>query len=166
MKTNKLFIAMITTALGLSCCTNKQQSISYPEARQANTVDTYFGTEIHDPYSWMENDTTAEVAAWVKAENEITFAHLNKIPFRQQLNQRLTELINYEKIGAPSKKHGKYYFFKNNGLQNQSVLYTKDALDATPEVLLDPNTLSDDGTRQNLYFQRWQISRLHYLSQR
>ena len=146
MKTNKLFIAMITTALGLSCCTNNKQTITYPEARKAETVDTYFGTEIHDPYSWMENDTTAEVAAWVKAENEITFAHLDKIPFRKQLNQRLTELINYEKIGAPSKKHGKYYFFKNDGLQNQSVLYTKDALDATPEVLLDPNTLSDDGT--------------------
>lgn len=146
MKTNKLFIAMIATTLGLSCCTNNKQTIAYPEARKAATIDTYFDTEIHDPYSWMENDTTAEVAAWVKAENEITFNHLFQIPFRQKLNQRLTELINYEKIGTPSKKHGKYYFFKNDGLQNQSVLYTKETLDATPEVLLDPNTLSNDGT--------------------
>ena len=137
---------MIATALSLSCCTNNKQALAYPEAHKANTIDTYFGTEIHDPYSWMENDTTAEVAAWVKAENKITFNHLSQIPFRQKLNQRLTELINYEKIGTPSKKHGKYYFFKNDGLQNQSVLYTKETLDATPEVLLDPNTLSDDGT--------------------
>ena len=146
MKTNKLFIAMIATTLGLSCCTNNKQTIAYPEARKAATIDTYFGTEIHDPYSWMENDTTAEVSAWVKAENEVTFNHLSQIPFRQKLNQRLTELINYEKIGTPSKKHGKYYFFKNDGLQNQSVLYTKETLDATPEVLLDPNSLSNDGT--------------------
>ena len=99
---------MVGLALSFSGCTTKQQTIAYPEARQANTVDTYFGTEIHDPYSWMENDTTAEVAAWVKAENEATFNHLSQIPFRQKLNQRLTELINYEKIGIPSKKHGKY----------------------------------------------------------
>ena len=137
---------MVATAIGLSGCSSKQQASTYPEARKAETTDTYFGTTIHDPYSWMENDTTAEVAAWVEAENKITQQHLAQIPFRQQLNNRLTELINYEKIGTPSKKHGKYYFFKNNGLQNQSVLYTQETLDATAEVLLDPNTLSEDGT--------------------
>ena len=146
MKSKKLLPLMIGLALTLPSCTNKQQTINYPEARKAETTDSYFGTTIHDPYSWMENDTTAEVAAWVEAENKITFNHLAKIPFRKQLNNRLTELINYEKIGAPSKKHNKYYFFKNDGLQNQSVLYTKETLDATPEVLLDPNTLSEDGT--------------------
>lgn len=146
MKTKNLFLIMIATAISLSCCTNNKQTTNYPEARKDSTINCYFGTKIADPYSWMENDTTAEVAAWVKAENEITFNHLSKIPFRKQLTDRLTEIINYEKIGAPSKKHGKYYYFKNDGLQNQSVLYVKDALDAIPEVLLDPNKFSDDGT--------------------
>ena len=93
-----------------------------------------------------KNDTSAQTAAWVAAQNKITGEYLSKIPFRNALLKRLTDVADYEKTGAPSKKHGKYYFYKNDGLQNQSVLYVQDSLDGTPRVLLDPNTLSADGT--------------------
>ena len=111
-----------------------------------NDTDVYFGVKVADPYRWLENDTAPEVEEWVKQQNEITQTYLQKIPFREALNKRLTDLSNYEKIGTPFKKHGKYYFYRNDGLQNQSVLYVKETLDAEAEVLLDPNTLSDDGT--------------------
>ena len=109
-------------------------------------TDVYFGVKVADPYRWLENDTAPEVEAWVQQQNEITQNYLQKIPFREDLNKRLTAISNYEKIGAPFKKHGKYYFYRNDGLQNQSVLYVKETLDGEAEVLLDPNTLSDDGT--------------------
>ncbi|MBP5171034.1 MAG: S9 family peptidase [Bacteroidales bacterium] len=129
--------------LGLFACTGK---INYPVAEKQDVKDNYFGTEVADPYRWMEDDTTRQVAEWVEAENKITQAYLSRIPFRDALKQRMTELTDYEKIGLPNKKKGKYYFFKNNGLQNQSVLYTLDRLDGEPAVLLDPNQLSDNGT--------------------
>ena len=122
------------------------QTLHYPKAVKDDTVDEYFGTKVADPYRWLENDTSAQTAAWVEAENKVTNAYLKKIPFRQKLLKRLTELANYEKIGAPRKRHGKWYFYKNNGLQNQSVLYVMDELGAEPRVFLDPNTLSTDGT--------------------
>jgi prolyl oligopeptidase len=118
----------------------------YPVAEKDNTVDNYFGTEVPDPYRWLENDTSQATAAWVEAENQVTNEYLSKIPFRERLKQQLTDLVNYERIGIPQKKNGKYYFFKNDGLQNQNVLYVKDSLDGEVSVLLDPNTLSDDGT--------------------
>ncbi|MEG1766466.1 MAG: prolyl oligopeptidase family serine peptidase [Muribaculaceae bacterium] len=121
-------------------------SLVYPSTHQGDVKDTYFETEVADPYRWLENDTTAETAAWVKAQNAVTQSYLDKIPFRVALKERLTELNDYEKVGAPFKKHGKYYFYKNDGLQNQSVLYERATLDAEPKVLLDPNTLSHDGT--------------------
>ena len=120
--------------------------IVYPVAEKGNTVDTYFGTEVPDPYRWLENDTSQATAAWVEAENKVTAEYIAQIPFRNQIKQRLTELTNYEKIASLYKKKGKYYFFKNSGLQNQSVFYVKDSLDGEAKVLLDPNTLSDDGT--------------------
>jgi prolyl oligopeptidase len=129
----------------LGACQSKTTFV-YPVAEKDNTVDQYFGTEVPDPYRWLENDTSQATAAWVEAENEVTNAYLAKIPFREQLKQRLTDLVNYERIGVPQKKNGKYYFFKNDGLQNQNVLYVKDALDGEATVLLDPNTFSDDGT--------------------
>ena len=122
------------------------QNIQYPQAVKDGTSDSYFGTTVADPYRWLENDTSAQTAAWVEAENKVTNAYLSKIPFRQKLLQRMTALVNYEKIGAPRKRHGKWYFYKNNGLQNQSVLYVMDELGAAPRVFLDPNTLSADGT--------------------
>lgn len=145
MKIRKIVTIMAGTSLLVTGCA-KQEKIHYPQAKTDNVTDVYFGTEVADPYRWLENDTTAEVAAWVKAENEITQNYLSKIPFRNQLKQRLTDLVNYEKISAPVKRHGKYYFSKNDGLQNQSVLYVKETLDAEPTVVLDPNKLSEDGT--------------------
>ena len=99
-----------------------------------------------EPYAWLENDTSAETKEWVAAQNKVTQDYLAKIPFRESLKSRLTELANYEKIGVPFIEKGKYYFFKNDGLQNQSVLYVKNTLDGEAQVLLDPNKLSDDGT--------------------
>ncbi|MDR2810773.1 MAG: prolyl oligopeptidase family serine peptidase [Tannerellaceae bacterium] len=130
----------------LGACHSGGTKNNYPAAEQNNTVDAYFGTEVPDPYRWLENDTSQATAAWVEAENEVTTAYISRIPFRNRLKQRLTDLTNYEKIGSPYKKKGKYYFFKNDGLQNQSVFYVKESLDGEANVLLDPNTLSDDGT--------------------
>ena len=129
----------------ISACSSKT-TLSYPETIKDNTVDTYFGAEVADPYRWLENDTSQATSAWVKAENDITNAYLARIPFRNKLKERLTQLTNYEKIGTPFKKNGKYYFYKNDGLQNQNVLYVKETLDGEAKVLLDPNKLSDDGT--------------------
>jgi len=125
---------------------HSSSKISYPHTQKENVTDHYFGTEVADPYRWLENDTSAATAAWVKAQNEVTFNYLEKIPFRNALKNRLTELNDYPKLGAPFKKHGKYYFFKNNGLQPQSILYQQSTLYSEPEILLDPNTLSSDGT--------------------
>lgn len=141
---SKHFILLSTMVFMGACTTNNP--IRYPVAEKDNTVDTYFGTDVADPYRWLEDDRSEATAAWVKAENEVTFDYLAKIPFRDQIKKRMTDLMNYEKIGTPFKKHGKYYFYKNDGLQNQSVLYVKDTLDGEARVLLDPNTLSDDGT--------------------
>jgi prolyl oligopeptidase len=122
------------------------QAISYPPARKADVVDDYHGTKVPDPYRWLEDVDSPETRAWVEAENRVTFGYLEQIPERERIRRRLTELWNYPKYGAPFKKGGRYFFFKNSGLQNQSVLYTQRSLTAAPEVLLDPNTLSADGT--------------------
>ena len=115
MMKRTLFMTMATIATTAAMA----QQIQYPKAAKDGTVDEYFGTKVADPYRWLENDTSAQTAAWVEAENKVTNAYLAKIPFRQKLLKRLTELSNYEKIGAPRKRHGKWYFYKNNGLQNQ-----------------------------------------------
>ena len=122
------------------------QSLKYPVAPSDNTVDNYFGVSVPDPYRPLENDTAAATARWVEAENAVTRAYLDSIPFRTDVHKRLTALFDYRKHGLPSKKHGWYYFYENDGLRNQSVLYRTRSLDAEPEVFLDPNTLSDDGT--------------------
>ncbi len=122
------------------------QGLQYPKADKDGTVDEYFGVEVADPYRWLENDTSAQTAAWVEAENKVTNAFLQKIPIREKLLKRMTELVNYEKIGAPRKRHGKWYYYRNNGLQNQYVMYVMDELGGEPRVFLDPNALSDDGT--------------------
>ena len=122
------------------------QKINYPQTMRDDTVDDYFGVKVADPYRWLENDTSAQTAAWVEAENRVTQAFLQKIPQRAKLAKRLKEVANYEKIGLPAEHNGKWYFYKNNGLQNQSVLYVMDELGGTPRVFLDPNTLSTDGT--------------------
>lgn len=122
------------------------QVIEYPATEKGTTVDTYFGTEVKDPYRWLEDDRSEKTAAWVEQENAVTNAYIGKIPFRSKLLKRLKEVSDYEKVGTPFKRHGKWYFYKNDGLQNQSVLYVMDDLGGTPRVFLDPNRLSDDGT--------------------
>ena len=123
----------------------KQNNVKYPQTKKGETVDLYFDTKVNDPYRWLEDDKSAETVAWVKSENEVTYDYLSKIPFRAALKDRLQKLWNYEKIGSPSIEGNFSYFFKNNGLQNQSVLYRKDA-SGKEEIFLDPNTFSKDGT--------------------
>jgi len=122
------------------------QSLTYPATRKGDVVDDYHGTKVADPYRWLEDVDAAETRAWVEAQNRVTFAYLEQIPERERIRRRLTALWDYPKYGAPFKKGGRYFFFKNSGLQNQSVLYTQGSLTAEPEVLLDPNALSPDGT--------------------
>lgn len=122
--------------------------LTYPTTRKSDVVDTYHGTKVEDPYRWLENDvrTDKEVAEWVERQNEVTQAYLESIPQREAIRKRITDLWNYEKFSAPFKAGGQYFFFKNDGLQNQSVLYTQTSLDDEPRLLLDPNKLSKDGT--------------------
>lgn len=140
---------LMTAALFISTTMLAQESkstMTYPNTKKTAHVDDYFGTSIPDPYRWLEDDLSAETGAWVDAQNALTQDYLSKIPYRQKINSRLSEIWNYEKIGAPFQK-GKYYFYyKNNGLQNQSILYYKEGLDGTEKVFIDPNTLSSDGT--------------------
>ncbi len=123
-------------------------SIKYPDTRRVDQVDDYHGTKVRDPYRWLEADvrTCKDVADWVKAENEVTFAYLKAIPEREPIGKRLTDLWNYEKVSAPFRAGPRYVFAKNDGLQNQSVYYTQETLDAPPRVLIDPNAWSKDGT--------------------
>lgn len=138
---------IITTIISSVMTSFAQNSkpIQYPETRKDATVDDYFGTKVNDPYRWLEDDRSAETAAWVIAQNKVTNAYLDQIPFRNQLKERLEQLWNYEKTGAPFIEGNFTYYFKNNGLQNQSVLYRKDN-SGKETVFLDPNTFSKDGT--------------------
>ncbi len=126
----------------------QETKLKYPETKKGDVVDDYHGTKVADPYRWLEDDVrkSKDVAEWVEAENKVTGAFLATIPERDAIKHRITDLWNYEKYSVPSKAGGKYFFSKNDGLQNQNVLFVKDALDATPRVLLDPNTWSKDGT--------------------
>ncbi len=119
---------------------------SYPETRREEVIDTYHGTKVVDAYRWLEDADSQETAAWVAEENKVTFAFLESIPQRDAITQRLTQLWDYEKFGTPRKEGKRYFYSRNDGLQNQSVVYWADSLDAEPKVLLDPNTLSEDGT--------------------
>jgi len=129
------------------------QSLQYPAARKTEQSDTYHGVKVSDPYRWMEDDRSEEVAQWVKAENEVTFAYLDKIPYRAQVMKRLEQVYNYPKYAQPFRRGKSYFFSKNDGLQNQSVFYVQEGLDGKPELLVDPNKFSADGT-----------SRLHALT--
>ncbi|MDX2229406.1 MAG: prolyl oligopeptidase family serine peptidase [Leptolyngbyaceae cyanobacterium bins.349] len=126
--------------------TSANSSFNYPTSLKGTQVDSYHGTTIADPYRWLENPDSPETRAWIEAQNQLTFGFLGKIPARDRIRQRLTKLWNYEKYGIPFKEGDRYFFFKNDGLQNQSVMYTLKTLQDQPTVLLDPNTLSPDGT--------------------
>ncbi len=122
------------------------EQLSYPKTRKVDHVDMYFGVKVPDPYRWLEDDNSPETAKWVEEQNKVTFAYLEKIPFRRQIKERLERLYNYPKYSAPFRRGDYFFFSKNDGLQNQSVLYTQKGLDGKPEVLLDPNKFSEDGT--------------------
>ena len=125
---------------------NTAQKLDYPQTKKIEHVDTYFGTSVPDPYRWLEDDNAPDTASWVEAQNKLTFGYLNQIPYRPQVQARLKQLINYPRYSAPFVKGENVFFTKNSGLQNQGVLYVQKGLDGTPEVLLDPNTFSKDGT--------------------
>jgi len=126
---------------------NEMIKVTYPDTRQdASVVEDYHGTKVADPYRWLEDDNSEETGAWVKAQNEATFGYLDKIEYRDAIKERYTELFNYPKLSSP-RKVGDYYFFsKNDGLQNQSVIYRQKGLDGQPDVFLDPNAMSEEGT--------------------
>ncbi|MEA5552731.1 prolyl oligopeptidase family serine peptidase [Anabaena cylindrica UHCC 0172] len=125
---------------------NSPKFLTYPNTSKSNQVDNYHGTSVADPYRALEDPDSEETRAWIEAQNQVTFGYLNEISGREQIKQRLTKLWDYEKYGIPFKEGETYFYFKNNGLQNQSILYTLPNLDAEPRVLLDPNQLSEDGT--------------------
>ncbi len=126
--------------------------LSYPETKKVNQSDNYHGTIVEDPYRWLENDTSRETGEWVKAQNKVTFSYLSAIPFRDSLRNRIATLYNYSRTGLPYKRKEHLYYFHNSGLQNQSVLYRQKGLDGQPELVLDPNELSADGTTQLVDF--------------
>lgn len=151
----KLILSIAATAMLSSIDAVAQ--IAYPKAHKDNTVDVYFGEKVADPYRWLEDDMSAQTAEWVDAENAVTRKYLDNIPMRKNILKRLKETANYEKIGIPFKRQGKWYVYRNNGLQNQSVLYQMDSptADASKQrVWLDPNALSTDGTvaLKGIYF--------------
>ena len=141
-------LLILTALFANSFAIAQDTGLVYPETKSVGQYDDYHGTKVHDPYRWLEDDVreSEDVAAWVKAQNDVTFDYLKSLPGRDKIEERITELWNYEKISAPSKEGGRYYFFRNDGLQNQSVLYMQETLDAEPEILIDPNTWSEDGT--------------------
>ncbi len=120
--------------------------VEYPESRKDSVADNYHGTEVDDPYRWLEDDRSEETSDWVKRQNAVTGDYLEQIPFRKEVEKRLSELWNYEKYGSPFRKGEKYYYFHNSGLQNQSVLYGQESLEGDGKVVLDPNEFSEDGT--------------------
>jgi len=130
------------------CCpaSSTDQPLVYPLTRTVDQVDEYHGTKVADPYRWLEDDNSAETAAWVKAQNKVTFGYLKEIPSSDKIKKRITKLWNYEKYGMPFKRQNRYFYFKNDGLQDHYVLYTMNSLQGKPRVLLDPNKLSKDGT--------------------
>ena len=144
---NLTLIMLFTSLIFASCIKEtKQKSIklNYPKTIKKAVIDTLFGTEIIDNYRWLEDDRSEETESWVKAENEVSFNYLSEIPFREQLKRRLTELWNYEKLSAPFIEGDYTYFYKNDGLQNQNVIYRKK--DGKETLFLDPNTFSENAT--------------------
>lgn len=136
---------IVTLLMSSTIASFGQQQNKYPLTKKGDKIDLYFGSQVADPYRWLEDDRSAETAEWVKSQNQLTFGYLSTIPFRDAIKQRMEKLWNYEKVSAPFKE-GKYtYYYKNNGLQNQSVLYRKDAF-GKEELFLDPNTFSKDAT--------------------
>jgi prolyl oligopeptidase len=141
-------IFAVIIALALLCLPAAAQKLQYPDTRRGDQVDTYFGDRVADPYRWLEDENAPETAKWVEAENKVTFAWLDTIPYRQNVKARLEKLYNYVRYGAPFRNGENFFFSKNDGLQNQSVYYMQKGLNGTPEQLIDPNKFTADGTSQ------------------
>lgn len=153
----KLLLPLFATMAFVACSSenSSNQKYHYPYARKVDTVDTYFGTKVPDPYRWLEDDNSDSTKKWVDAENKVTQDYLSKITFRDKIRDRLRQIWNFEKMSAPYSKGKRYFYSKNDGMQNQSVLYYKEGLNGEGKMLLDPNTLSPDGTTS---LQGWEIS--------
>jgi prolyl oligopeptidase len=145
VKKNILVLLILGAMIPAIACTT-DRSITYPVTKKVDQVDDYFGTKVADPYRWLEDDRSPETAEWVKAQNAVTFDYLERIPFRESLKKRLTEIYNYPRYSSPFRIGDYYLFSKNDGLQNQAVIYIQKGLNGEPEVLIDPNELSADGT--------------------
>jgi prolyl oligopeptidase len=143
---NILRSLLVALALATSAGIAASQPLTYPPTLKTDHTDTYFGTRVADPYRWLEDDNAAQTKAWVEAQNALTFGHLERIAFRGALGERIRAIANYPKYSAPFKKNGRVFFYKNDGLQNQAVLYVQKGFAGRPEVLIDPNTFSADGT--------------------
>ena len=143
-----IFFSLISILLLTNCHPGpeKMTTTKYPQTQKVDSIDNYFGVEVKDPYRWLEDDRSPETSQWVDAQNEITFAYLKNIPYRDKVRERLEKLYDYERLSAPFREGDYYYFYKNDGLQNHSVLYRKKELAGDAEVFLDPNTFSKDGT--------------------
>lgn len=144
----RLFVVVCAVFLMARCTsdTEKPTMLVYPATKKVGVIDTYFGKAVPDPYRWLEDDRSEETEAWVTAQNEVTFNYLNAIPYKDDIKKKLSALWNYPKRSAPRKDGGYYFFYTNDGLQNQYVLHKQDNLEADSEVFIDPNTWSEDGT--------------------
>ena len=142
MKNNPIFLAVFFIS-----CNSQYIDINYPITEKKIVIDNYYGTDIEDPYRWLEDDLSLETSNWVNSQNEVTFNYLKSIPYRDKLKDKLTSIWNYEKQTSPFTRGDYIYYYRNDGLQNQYVVYRKKGdLNSTEEVFLDPNTFSKDGT--------------------
>src|ERR1700722_617782 len=142
----KRWTTILAGVLTMSSAAAGAQALKYPEARTIEQIDEYFGTLVHDPYRWMEDVDSPDVKKWVDAENALTQSYLADVPARDKIHGRLMELNNYDRFSAPMTEAGRYFYRRNSGLQNQAVLYWQQGSTGDAKVLLDPNTLSKDGT--------------------
>ncbi|MGA2102730.1 MAG: S9 family peptidase, partial [Candidatus Sulfotelmatobacter sp.] len=138
--------AAFVLAAGATVAQSNGTPLAYPKAKTVDQVDDYHGVKVADPYRWLEDTDSDDTKAWIEEENKLTFSYLDQIPYRGAIRDRMTKLWNYERFGIPELEGGRYFFEHNNGLQNQSVLLVAESMNAEPRVLLDPNTLSSDGT--------------------
>jgi len=143
---NKILAFIILLAIIFLPACQKQAKLTYPVTNKVDQVDDYFGTQVADPYRWLEDENSEEVKQWVEEQNKLTFSYLENIPFREKIRQRITDVYNYPRYSSPFRAGEYYFFYKNDGLQNQSVIYIQKGLDGKPEVFLDPNELAPDGT--------------------
>jgi len=141
VRLSAFFYLILTSNMSLHA-----QNIQYPTTQKGDVVDEYFGTKVADPYRWLEASDAPETRAWIDAQNQLTQNYLTAIPYREKIEERLSKLWNYEKVSAPYKRGEFYYFYKNDGLQNQAVLYRSQRIGGKAEVFLNPNKLSDNGT--------------------